>query len=187
MKCSLNFFALTLFGLLTLSQCTPPPEPVENYQPAAAYQGSHPESYRLGYRFGRSDATAGEVASVERYSQQYLPEQASAFREGYEYGFRNYQKPGGPPEATGLTAQIGQGTVTVLENGSTVSTIKTAMPNIEAHHFTADKRDLVVKSRGVHGPATVELFDARSGRQKDKVLAYTIRYGEPAWARGMQD
>ncbi len=184
-RLSLPVAAFAMVGFLT--QCETPPKPIDNYKPAAAYQGQHPESYRLGYQFGSNDARQGLTESYERYHYQYLEPQRQAFAEGYEYGYRNYDAPDGPPEVTGLTAKVGQGQITVLENGVAVSTIKSASPNIEAHHFTENRADIVVKSRGAHGPATVELFDARTGRLKDKVLAYAIRYGEPAWARGMQD
>jgi hypothetical protein len=33
----------------------------------------------------------------------------------------------------------------------------------------------------------VELFDIKTGALRDKVLAFAIKNGQPAWARGMQD
>ncbi len=64
---------------------------------------------------------------------------------------------------------------------------RTASPNVEGQHFINNKSQIVVKSRGNHGPATVELFDTRTGALKGKVLAYAIQHGQPSWARGMQD
>lgn len=46
---------------------------------------------------------------------------------------------------------------------------------------------MVVKSGGNHGPATVELFDVRTGTLRDKVLAFAIQTRLPKWARGIQD
>lgn len=49
----------------------------------------------------------------------------------------------------------------------------------------SEQEQIVVKSRGNHGPATVQLFDCRSGREQARVMAYEIKGGKPAWARGM--
>lgn len=95
---------------------------------------------------------------------------------------------GGPSGAGAFTRQVEQGQVRVLEAGETVSVLKTASPNIEVARFTGPgQEEMVVKSRGNHGPATVELFDTRTGQLKDKVLAFAIQNGQPSWAAGMED
>ena len=86
-----------------------------------------------------------------------------------------------------LTAVRGQGKVTVMEGSRTVSTIYTASPNIEQTRWVSEQNQIVVKSRGNHGPATVQLFDSRSGRQEGTVMAYELANGGPNWAAGMAD
>jgi len=78
---------------------------------------------------------------------------------------------------------VGPGTVTISENGQTVSVLRTAAPNVEAADFTGPGQEqIAIKSRGAHGPATLELFDTRTGQLRDKVLAYAVKDGQPAWA-----
>ena len=99
-----------------------------------------------------------------------------------------YNNPGqSQPSLSGMTAVVGQGQVTVMQGGQEVSTLRTAAPNVEAQHFTPGQQQIVIKSRGNHGAANVELFDVRTGVLRDKVLAYAIENGQPAWARGMED
>ena len=84
-----------------------------------------------------------------------------------------------------LTAVNGQGTVTIMEGTRAVSTLCTASPNIEETRFISEQNQIVVKSRGNHGPATVQLFNSRTGRQEGSVMAYEIANGGPTWAAGM--
>lgn len=100
-------------------------------------------------------------------------------------GYANPGRPQAP--GAGMTAVVGQGQVTVMQGDRVVSTLRTAAPNVEAQHFTADQQQIVIKSRGNHGAANVELFDVRTGVLRDKVLAYAIENGQPAWARGMEE
>ena len=86
-----------------------------------------------------------------------------------------------------LTAVRGQGQVTIMEGNRTVSTISTASPNIEQTRWHKGKQQIVVKSRGNHGPATVQLFNSRTGRQLGTVKAYELAQGGPTWAAGMAD
>ena len=86
-----------------------------------------------------------------------------------------------------LTAVRGQGKVTIMEGNRTVSTIATASPNIEKTRWVSEQEEIVVKSRGNHGPATVQLFNSRTGRQEGTVMAYELAQGGPKWARGMAD
>ena len=86
-----------------------------------------------------------------------------------------------------LTAVRGQGRVTIMEGSRTVATCYTASPNIEQTRWVSEQEQIVVKSRGSHGPATVQLFDSRTGRQEGTVMAYELANGGPAWATGMAD
>jgi len=86
-----------------------------------------------------------------------------------------------------LTAVNGQGTVTIMEGPRTVATCRTASPNIEKTRWVSEQNQIVVKSRGNHGPATVQLFNSRTGRQEGTVMAYELANGGPTWAAGMAD
>jgi hypothetical protein len=84
-----------------------------------------------------------------------------------------------------LTAVNGQGTVVIMEGSRKVSVCNTASPNIEQTRFINEQDQIVVKSRGNHGPATVQLFNTRTGAEQGRVFAYAIKGGQPAWAAGM--
>jgi len=86
-----------------------------------------------------------------------------------------------------LTAVRGQGRVTIMEGSRTVATCYTASPNIEQTRWVNEQQQIVVKSRGNHGPATVQLFNSRTGRQEGTVMAYELANGGPNWAAGMAD
>jgi hypothetical protein len=92
-----------------------------------------------------------------------------------------------PSYGQALTAVRGQGQVTIMEGNRTVSTISTASPNIEQTRWYQEQEQIVVKSRGNHGPATVQLFNSRTGRQLGTVKAYELTEGGPTWAAGMAD
>jgi hypothetical protein len=99
------------------------------------------------------------------------------------------QLPGNAPAYYGqpLTAVNGLGTVTIREGSRTVCSFRTASPNIEETRFINEQNQIVVKSRGNHGPATVQLFNTRTGRQEGTVMAYEIANGGPSWAAGMAE
>lgn len=86
-----------------------------------------------------------------------------------------------------LSATPGTGTVTIREGGRVISVIRTASPNIEKTRWHKNQQQITVKSRGNHGPATVQLFDSRSGRLEGTVMAYELTNGGPKWANGMAD
>jgi hypothetical protein len=86
-----------------------------------------------------------------------------------------------------LTSVNGQGTMVIMEGSRRLSVCHTASPNIEQTRWHREQEQIVVKSRGNHGPATVQLFDTRSGRQLGSVMAYELANGGPAWAAGMAD
>jgi hypothetical protein len=82
---------------------------------------------------------------------------------------------------------VEQGRVVVIRGGRILCVLRPAMPNIEQFRLTNHDQQLVVKSRGGHGPSTVELFNLSNGTINDKVLGFAIRKGQPKWAKGMED
>lgn len=94
-------------------------------------------------------------------------------------------KPSQPYYGQPLTATAGMGSVTIREGARTVAVCYTASPNVEETRFINEQEQIVVKSRGNHGPATVQLFNSRTGAQQGRVMAYEVRGGFPAWAAGM--
>lgn len=97
------------------------------------------------------------------------------------------QLPGSTPSyGQPLTAETGPGSVTVREGDRVLSSIRSARPNVEQTRWHAEQEQIVVKSRGNHGPATVELFDSRTGRRLGSVMAYEAASG-PDWARPMAE
>jgi hypothetical protein len=179
-----------------------------SYSPGKNYAQTHRVAYNKGYEMGRSDAKRDLSNNYRRYNFKFTGETANPFKRGYEVAYRNYMPHytssyqrdnysqayshqdyrARETQGTGnYRAEVVQGGVRITQNGQQVSFLRTASPNVERQHFINNKKQIVVKSRGNHGPATVELFDAKTGVLKDKVLAYAIRHGQPAWARGMQD
>ena len=93
--------------------------------------------------------------------------------------------PSGPSFGQPLTAATTPGAVIIREGARTVTSFGTAMPVVEETRFINEQEQIVVKSRGNHGPATVQLFNSRNGAEQGRVMAYEIRGGQPAWAAGM--
>lgn len=83
------------------------------------------------------------------------------------------------------TADLNEGTVTIMEGPRRISTCYTASPYVERTRFINDQREIVVKSRAGHGPATVQLFDTSTGRQQARIMAHEVQGGYPSWAAGM--
>lgn len=84
------------------------------------------------------------------------------------------------------TAKSGVGSVTIREGSRVLTSFRTAAPNVEQTRWYAEQEQIVVKSRGYHGPATVELFNSRTGAKLGTVMAYQAANG-PAWARSMAE
>jgi hypothetical protein len=84
-----------------------------------------------------------------------------------------------------LTAITSLGSVTIREGSRTLTSIRTASPNVEETRWYQEQEQIVVKSRGNHGPATIQLFNSRTGAQLGTVMAYEVASGGPAWASGM--
>jgi hypothetical protein len=84
-----------------------------------------------------------------------------------------------------LSVSTALGSVTIREGARVLSSISTASPNVEQTRWRSEQEQIVVKSRGNHGPATVQLFNSRTGREEGRVKAFEIKNGQPAWAAGM--
>lgn len=82
------------------------------------------------------------------------------------------------------TADVGQSQVTIKHGDKTVSVVRPGLPNVEATRFLEEngRKMLATKSRGNHGPALLELFDVQTGTLRDKVMAFAVEGGQPAWA-----
>jgi hypothetical protein len=100
------------------------------------------------------------------------------------------QLPGAAPTPSygqPLTVETSAGSVIIREGSRTVSSFRTALPNVEQTRWASEQEQIVVKSRGNHGPATVQLFNSRTGAELGRVQAYEIRGGQPGWAAGMEE
>lgn len=100
---------------------------------------------------------------------------------------KNAPSDAGHPQATisqtqGFEARTTLGGLIISENGNDVATIRTAGQNLESRMFINGGKNFITKSRGNHGPATVELWDSATGALKDKVMTSAIKDGQPAWA-----
>jgi hypothetical protein len=73
----------------------------------------------------------------------------------------------------------------VCDHGKIVANLESAKGFIEGWNFTKDGEHLVIKSRGAHGPATVELFSLRNGPPSESVQAYEKNL--PSWAAPFAD
>lgn len=96
-------------------------------------------------------------------------------------------QPSGQPRHSAPKASVEQGRVRILRDNRTVAVVRPAMPNVERYKFTNSNQQIIIKSRGNHGPASVELFNLSDGSLADKVLAFAIKGGKPSWARGWED
>jgi len=75
--------------------------------------------------------------------------------------------------------------VVLCDHGKVIANLASAKPFIEAWDFTKDGRQVVIKSRGAHGPAVIELFSLRSGPPEASVQAYDKNL--PEWATAYAD
>jgi hypothetical protein len=96
-------------------------------------------------------------------------------------------KPTEMAAAAPVKVHVEQSQVRLLRNGKTIAVCRTQLPEIENWKLINGNRQIVVKSRGRHGPAAVELFNVVDGSLADKVMAFAIRNGKPEWARGFEE
>ena len=140
---------------------------------------------------GRTDGRAGLSRRPSRHYGSFPASQTASFNRGYEVGYNQGIRPGSgsgsPSYGQPLTAVQGSGMVMIREGRRTKAICRTAKPNIERTRFINEQQQIVIKSRGSHGPATVQLFDTRTGAEQGRVLAYEIQRGRPRWAAGMGD
>lgn len=85
------------------------------------------------------------------------------------------------------TASMRLGCVIIQEVNRRVAICHAAGLQVQEARFFNGQKQIVVKSRGRHGPAVTQLFDTRTGAERDAVMAHEIRDGQPAWAAGLQD
>ena len=133
----------------------------------------------------RSVGNGGYVGPRGEYYER-MPSEEHVAR---NYAVNKKPAPSRPaaPAATPLTTRNIQGGVVIVHDGKAVATCRTAMLNVEKHKFINGGRQIVIKSRGNHGPATVEIFDTPTGKLRDKVLAFAIRKSGVSWAYGFED
>lgn len=155
--------------------------------PQNSWDETKQDAYRDGYRWGKIDAQGGLPLNFQSHNSKYSSLTKESFGQGYRDAYRNYSRHNPHQGQGALSAVAVPGQVRIMRSGQVVTMISPASPNIEAHHFTNGQQQIVVKSRGSHGPATVQLFDTKTGALKGQVMAYAIQNGQPAWARGMQD
>jgi hypothetical protein len=77
--------------------------------------------------------------------------------------------------------------VRLLRKGMTVCLIRTQLPNVEMWKIINRNTEIVIKSRGEHGPAVVERFHTQTGVLEDRIVASAIQNGQPEWAQGFED
>ncbi len=147
-------------------------------------------AYELGKSKGFEDGVNGLSRTPSRHEVLYSQADRADFFAGYEDGYNAGIKPGAKLQKNyfygqPLTTVNGHGAVTIMEGKRKVAVCRTSSPNIEETRFINEQQQIVVKSRGNHGPATVELFDSFTGKQKGSVKAYEIHDGKPSWAAGM--
>lgn len=173
-------YCFLLSGLFQLSAC------VSTEDGGEASGASSMPGYELGFQKGRADGISGAASNFEQHASLYSEADRAGFSTGYEKGYNEGIKPGasfGQP----LTATTGTSSVTIKEGDRTVSVCSTALPNVETTKFISEQQQIVVKSRGEHGPATVELFNTANGAKLGSVKAFEIKNGQPTWAAGMEE
>ncbi len=155
---------------------------------SAAVRNHH--AYEVGFRVGQDDFNHGHSKHFVHHEDLFDDATRDSFAHGYEQGYdaaRAHKQGSAPEAAQSLGAKTVQGGVEIHEGGNVIARIKTAMPNVEKTKLINGGRQIVTKSRGNHGPATVELFDTGTGTLRDKVLAFAIKGGRPSWAAGFED
>jgi hypothetical protein len=75
--------------------------------------------------------------------------------------------------------------LSVCDHGKVLANLESSKGFIEGWDFTKDGEHAVIKSRGAHGPATVELFSLRNGPAEKSVQAYEKNL--PDWAAPFAD
>lgn len=86
-----------------------------------------------------------------------------------------------------LEATVVQGRINITQGNRTLSVIKPTLPNVENWKFVNGRHQIIVKSRGNHGPAMVEKFNTAGGVLVDKVMAAAIQKSGATWARCFED
>lgn len=151
-----------------------------------SYQGPHESTHDIGVDRGRTDGSRGLSRTPSRHAGTYPSQEIAAFLQGYESGYNQaIRRSTGASYGQPLRVKKLQGRITIYEGSRALATCKTVAPNIESTRFINEQQQIVVKSRGNHGPATLQLFDSRDGAEKGRIMAFDVRNGQPSWAAGM--
>lgn len=92
------------------------------------------------------------------------------------------------PDGKTLTSYNGlyiNNRLSICDHGKVIANLESAKGFIEGWDFTKDGEHVVIKSRGAHGSATIELFSLRSGPASESVPAYEQNL--PDWASPFAD
>lgn len=188
----MNLRSLSLLSLLAaaalgaLTGCASTGGDPAGGRPESAAGAGGGNAFNLGIYRGREDGAAGLSRTPSRHYGRLVPSQTAEFNRGYEIGYNQGIKPGGGAGfSQPLTAVNGPGAVTIKEGNRVLAVAQTASPFVEETRFIQEQERLVVKSRGGHGPATVQLFDSKTGAELGRVMAYQIQGNQPPWAAGM--
>lgn len=76
--------------------------------------------------------------------------------------------------------------VVICRAGRVLCRVESALPHVEEWDFIEGGTKFVLKSRGRHGPAKVELFETETGNLLAMVPAYS-EDGQPKWAEPYRD
>ncbi|NWK54830.1 hypothetical protein HW115_04370 [Verrucomicrobiaceae bacterium N1E253] len=176
--------------MLSLSQCSPPEGTASTNSSSQVNQAS----YQRGVQKGKLDGASGLSRTPNRHAADYSEADRDDFFRGYEDGYKRGIHSGPrimPPTSSQygqpLKAVKSQGQVAIVEGKRTIAICRTALPNIETTRFISEQEQIVIKSRGAHGPAEVQLFNSRNGAVLGQVKAYELSNGGPTWAAGMAD
>ena len=115
----------TLAPLLVLPSCVVEPGASgpgynpSSYAPANRYEAPLQTIYNQGYSSGKADATRGRSSNPAAYTSSYDFAGKMKFIEGYNNGYRNYTRhdvnPGHSQGYGVMTAEVGQGQVTIMQ------------------------------------------------------------------------
>ncbi len=143
--------------------------------------------YGYGVKKVQSDGYEGLSKLPERYEGRFAEMDRGNFVRGYNEGYEigTQAAESGLPFSQPLVARAGLQVVALFAGSVLEATCKTVHPTVEETRFLDQQRQIVVRSRGTSGPATVQLFDCATGIERGRVTSDQIRDGQPAWAATM--
>jgi len=84
---------------------------------------------------------------------------------------------------TSAGKQFSNDHLVIYKGGKTITEFVTSKGIIEDWRFVEGGQQVATKSRGLHGPASVELFDIGARRRLHAMQAFEINDKSPAWAK----